>query len=412
VIFKKMDSLNSREKVVICVLFLFLVFLVIASVFALWRKLCKVESAGSCSARFAQPQKLYSIPSPYPNGKRVIITGGAGFIGSQLGFFLHNKGYDVVLIDNMAYGYQDNLVVDGKRFGTFIKAEILDDRTHALYAGVDCVFHFAALSALPVCQSNPRSAMEVNVGGVANVMEASRIHGVRRFIFASTSAVYEGNTESVLTEDLRVNPHLMYSLSKYQGELLVKAVAATYDQDIVILRFFNVFGPHQDFRRKSPPFTSYITRELVHGRAPHLHSDGNQRRDYVYVTDLIDLAIRAMKHPLAAGQTFNVASGQAYSVNEMYNMVKEELASNISPMYHPPSNFWKAYPRMFQGVKPIKLSILENEVNKVVLGSNEKAKEILKWTPKVTMQDGLRNMVNYAKQLSKDVQMKSFDTAW
>lgn len=371
-----------------------------------------VTTSSATASRFAAPEKLYSVPPAEWNGKRVVITGGAGFIGSQLGYHLHKKGYEVILIDNMEFGYDDNLVVDGARFGTFIKADVLDERVYSVFAGVNVVFHFAALSALPVCQSNPRRATDVNVAGVASMLEAARYHGVGRFIFASTSAVYEENTEPVLTEDLPVKPHLLYSLGKYQAEQLVEAMSTTYDMDYVILRFFNVYGPHQDFRRKSPPFTSYIVRELVNNRVPVLHSDGKQRRDYVYVTDLMDLAERAMENPAASKQVFNVASGESFSVNEMFDIVAKELGSNIRPVYHSAKSFWDAYPGMFTGKKPMKSSILEKEVNKAVLGSNGKAKKLLGWEPKVTMVQGLSTMVKYIKELNNELRQSAFDTAW
>jgi len=260
------------------------------------------------------------------------------------------------------------------------------------------VFHFAAITALPVCQNYPRHALDVNVAGVASVMEYSRIAGVRRFIFASTSAVYEENHEPVFTETLTVSPHLIYSLSKYQIEQLVFANAFAYDLDVVVLRFFNVYGPHQDFRRLSPPLASYVVRELVNGRVPIFHSNGEQSRDYIFVTDLMDLAIRAMSSPNAKGQIFNVASGRSYSVNEMYLIVAKQLNSNIRPVYHEAVDFWKAYPEMFSGAKPLNVSILVKEVNKRSLGSNEKARNLLGWEPKVTMEQGLSAMIDYVRK--------------
>lgn len=367
---------------------------------------------GQPAERFSAPRTVYSVAPAKWNGKRVVVTGGAGFIGSQLGYFLHKRGYEVTLIDNMEFGYEDNLVVDGERFGTLVVADVLDSRVHKYFEGVDTVFHFAAISALPVCQSNPQRATETNVGGVASMMEATRYYGVRRFIFASTSAVYEENTEATLTENLTVHPHLLYSLGKYQAEQLIEAMSRTYDIDYVILRFFNVFGPHQDFRRKSPPFTSYIIRELVNNRVAVLHSDGKQRRDYVYITDLLDLATRAMESPKAAGEIFNVASGTSYSVNEMYNIAANEIGSVLKPVYHDARSFWDAYPGMFTGAKPIKSAILEKEVNKAVLGSNAKARELLGWNPQVDMKEGLSRMITYIQGLNTNLRKGKFSTAW
>ena len=188
-------------------------------------------------------------------------------------------------------------------------------------------------------------------------------------------------------------------------------IAETYEQDIVILRFFNVFGPHQDFRRKSPPFTSYLVRELLNGRVPIFHSDGNQRRDYVYVTDLMDLAIRSMNSPQARGETFNVASGVSYSVNDMFAIVAKQLRSSVKPTFHDAASFWNAYPELFQGEKPLKKEILEREVNKAVLGSNENAKKLLGWDPKVSMEQGLLEMIKYIRKVDQGTSGK-LETAW
>ena len=347
----------------------------------------------------------------FPTRLRVLITGGAGFIGSQLGWKLHALGHEVILIDSMIFGYWDNLEVEGKRFGQFILADIMDPRVAPFFERVDIVFHFAALSALPVCQSFPRDSMAINVGGVANVLEISRRAGVKRFIFASTSAVYETNKEAVLSEDLVVNPHLLYSLSKYQAELLVKGMAETNGLDVVILRFFNVYGPHQDFRRKSPPFTSYIIRELVRNKV--LHSDGQQRRDYVHVEDLMSLASLCMTHPKAKGETFNVASGEAISVNEIYDIVADSLNSTIRPRYNPPAKFWDAYGTLFSGQNPIKIEILEKEVTKRTVGSYSKANELLGWKPKISMKEGLRDMVHYVMKSNRMDQKKQQEqSAW
>lgn len=366
----------------------------------------------SSSRGFPKPVVRYTAfpVSSSATGKTIVITGGAGFIGSQLGYHLHRMGHRVVLIDNMRFGYLDNLEVNGEQFGQFVEADVLDPRIDMFFDSADVVFHFAALSALPVCQSHPRDAMNVNVGGVANVLEICRKRGVRRFIFASTSAVYENTKHKdgspadeklILSEDLDVNPHLLYSLSKYQAELLVKSYSATYQLDSVILRFFNVYGPHQDFRRQSPPFTSYIIRELVNHARPVLHSDGTQRRDYVHVDDLMRLAVLVMNHPNASNEVFNVASGTHYSVNEMFEIVKKALKSDITPIFNPAERFWDKYPQLFDGKKPIKKEILIHEVNKRTVGSYAKAQRLLGWTPQVSMERGLASMVEFVQRDQK-----------
>ena len=355
---------------------------------------------------FHAPVVVYTVPPPVRPSPRsmlsIVITGGAGFIGSQLGYYPHRMGHKVTLIDNMVFGYEDNLVVDGQRFGRFIRGDVLDSRIWPFFVGADVLFHFAALTALPVCQSHPLEAMKVNVGGVAAVLEGARQTGVRRFILASTSAVYENNdirqhSRDGFTEDLPVSPHLLYSLSKSQAEQLTSAFAASYHMEVVVLRFFNVYGPHQDFRRKSPPFTSYIVRELIRGRTPVLHGDGTQRRDYIHVHDLICLAVLAMEHPAAVNQTFNVASGVTYSVNEVYAIVSSIVRTSIRPHRRNALHFWNAYPELFQGNRTLRLDVLEREVQKNNLGSYARAWQLLGWAPKMSMRLGLRGLVRYVR---------------
>ncbi|ORC87400.1 uDP-glucose 4-epimerase [Trypanosoma theileri] len=366
-------------------------------------------ATGVNPARFEPPRIIYTRFPPMEKRKRdknnrplrILITGGAGFIGSQLGVHFHRQGYEVILLDNMAFGYKDNLIVNGKRFGMFVLADVLDERTYKFYEGVDTVFHFAAISALPVCQQNPRYAADVNIAGAASALEASRLAGVRRFIFSSTSAVYENNSEPILVESLPVTPKLIYPLTKYQAELLVKSFGVSYGMDFVIMRFFNVYGPHQDVRRRSPPFTSYIARELVRGRRPVLHGTGKQQRDYVYIMDLINLAELLMTAARAKCEIVNVASGKSYSTREMFDMVAEITnRKDIKPYFQNAKSFWNAYSHLSKGSYPLDQNLIEGEVEKRVLGSYEKAKELVGWNPRISMKEGLEKIVDYIKSLN------------
>jgi nucleoside-diphosphate-sugar epimerase len=158
---------------------------------------------------------------------KILITGGAGFIGSQLGYYLHKKGNDVVLLDNMEHGHEDNLEIDGERFGTFVNMDIRDKLLANEMADVDYVVHLAGVSSLPRCQSEPAYAIDVNVGGTANVLEACRRAGVKRMVFASTGAVYEGNDEYPQSEDLELSPYLVYPMSKYLHHKVLQCIRAS-----------------------------------------------------------------------------------------------------------------------------------------------------------------------------------------
>lgn len=332
-------------------------------------------------------------------GKKIVITGGAGFIGSKLGYLLHTKGYEVIMIDNLSGGYEDNLIIEGKTFGKFVKADIRSKEIEKYFKGASCVFHLAAISALPVCQSEPGYAMEVNVAGTANILELSRRHDVEKVVFASTSAIYEENTRFPCKESDDVNPHLMYSVSKFAAEQVCRGFQQTYGMKIAITRYYNVYGPHQDVRRKSPPLVGYIIKELLYGRQPILHSNGEQRRDYVFIDDVNELNLLCMENDKAAGKIFNVASGKTYSVNEIYAIIAKLLKTDIRPIFREPSKFWDKYPELYTGRYSIKDEYLEKEVNKFTLGDTRTAKEVLGWKAKTPIDVGLAKTVEHAKKL-------------
>lgn len=329
---------------------------------------------------------------------KILITGGAGFIGSQLGYQLEKEGHDVILLDNMSYGRLDNLVINGETFGNFVGMDIRSKDIYKIMRGVDYVFHLAGIAPLPDCQSDPYSAIDVNVSGTANVLDAARYHGVKRVIFSSTSAVYENNKKFPCLEEDKVFPTLIYPNSKLQSEMLCKSYVDSYGLDVVMLRFFNVFGPHQDLQRKHPPLIGYVIRELFYNRVPILHSNGLQERDYVYTQDVIDFCKIVMTKENISSEVFNVASGKTYSVRDIYKIIAEYMNKDIEPIYSDASEFWNKYPLLYEGHLTLKKEILEKEVNKYALGSNEKAKKI-GWIPKVSLEQGLKNSVNYAIKL-------------
>ena len=333
------------------------------------------------------------------NNKKIVITGGAGFIGSQLGHKLDQEGYDVLLMDDMSFGYQDNLTIEGKTFGTFVKADIRTKEIFDILKNTDTVYHFAGISALPVCQENPYYAIDVNVAGTANVLEAARLNNVRRVIFASTSATYENSTSFPVKETDTVSPHLLYSCSKLQGEILCKSYFKTYGMEVEIIRFFNVYGPHQDFKRISPPLTSYLIKCFLQGKQPMLHSSGTQKRDYVYVDDLNRLNKLCMTHPAAPGNIFNAASGSSYSVLEIYDLLAKAFGTDIKPAFQAASKFWDKYPKLFEGSRPFPEQLLEKEVNKYSLGDTSHTLEKIGWKAEVSLQDGMNKTALYAKQL-------------
>jgi nucleoside-diphosphate-sugar epimerase len=331
--------------------------------------------------------------------KKVVITGGAGFIGSKLGYDLFKDGFKVTLLDDISFGYESNLTMNGETFGEFVQQDVRSRDLVQYLEGADCVFHLAAISALPVCQSEPDRAISINVGGTASVLEAARQAGVRRVVLASTSAIYENNTKFPCSEDDPVEPNLLYSVSKLCAEHLCKAFSNVYGMEIAITRYYNVYGPNQDVQRQSPPFVGYVIRELLTNKRPILHSDGKQQRDYVYIDDVNNLNRLCMTQPEAVGQTFNVASGHSYSVNEIFEMVAELLGSNLKPVFRESTQFWNEYPSLFNGVYPLHGQRIAKEVDKFTLGSTCKARETLGWQANTPIRDGLKTTIDHARRL-------------
>jgi UDP-glucose 4-epimerase len=330
---------------------------------------------------------------------KILITGGAGFIGSQLGYKLYNDGHEVILLDNMSFGHKDNLIINGKKFGTFILDDIRNKSLFNHCKGVDYVYHLAGIAPLPNCQENPYNAVDINVAGTANVLEASRVNGVKRVIFASTSAIYENNKQTPFLESDKTSPDLIYATTKMQCEALCNSFTQTYGIETVILRFFNVYGPHQDFQRKQPPLTGYLIKEFILGNTPILHSDGYQKRDYVYIDDLLELCEIVMTHKDASGETFNVSSGKAISVREIVDIISSNFKNAKKPIYREAHKFWDKYPKLFGGKYPLKKQRLEAEVKKFSLGSTNKSKQILNWEAKTNFEEGFKVSVEYAKKI-------------
>lgn len=329
---------------------------------------------------------------------RILVTGGAGFIGSNLALALMPK-HEVLVLDNLCFGYLENLKRDKKKFPerNIIKMDVRDPNIIKLVRGVDIVFHFAGITSLPECQNNPNEAYQVNVAGTANILEASRRMNVKRVIFSSSSAVYENEMIFPTPEIDDPHPSLSYSLSKKHGEEVCKTYQKLYGMDIVMLRFFNVYGPHMDSKRISPPVISYMIKCLKEKRRPILHSDGNQKRDMVYVDDVVKLCSLVLGNKKAKNQTFNVGSGKAYSIMDIYKKLAKLLKrETIKPIFRSAELIWENYPSLFKGMYPLHTNVLKKEVNKYTLASIKKSTKVLGWTPRIDLDTGLHKTLRVA----------------
>ena len=329
---------------------------------------------------------------------RILVTGGAGFIGSQLGAALDRDGHEVILVDDMSDGHEDNLVVEGRRAGHFHLLDVRRPELAPLLDGVETVFQFAGPSSRPKCQSQPAYAYDNNVGGVANVLELSRRAGVRRVIFSSTSAVYENTKTTPFREDAEIAPDLIYAMTKQAAERLCAGVARTCGLDVIVARFFNVYGEHQDFHRVNPPFVSYLAREALHGRAPLLFNPSPAARDYVNVADVIDcLKLMRVAPKRYAGEAFNICSGQGWSVPQIVALYAQAIGRPIDPVYGDPGAFWDRFPALFEGPLPLERARIAAEVFKHSIGDPAKTRAEFGFEPRVSMEEGLRRLHVFAQ---------------
>jgi UDP-glucose 4-epimerase len=264
---------------------------------------------------------------------RVLVTGGGGFIGSHLVERMLELGHDVVALDNFSTGRRENL------------APFLDDialvegdmrsyeRVHTAVQGCEVVYHQAALPSVPRSVQDPLTSTEANVTGTLNVLLNARDAGVRRVVFASSSSIYGANAELPKHEEMPVLPLSPYAVSKLAGEGFCRSFAGVYGLDCVALRYFNVFGPRQDpTSQYSAVIPNFITAALV-GRAPVVHGDGEQSRDFTYVANVVEANVLALESPGLAGRVYNVACGERISLNHLLAEIGTLLGVAITPEY-------------------------------------------------------------------------------
>ena len=334
----------------------------------------------------------------------ILITGAAGFIGSQLAYKFIKENHNVTLIDNMSYGHKDNLMFDDIDLNTnLIEIDIRDRCSlEALFSDMnfDYVYNIAGIAPLPDCQSDPCEAIDVNVNGFVNILELSRTFGVKTVIQASTNAMYENCTRFPTFEDDFPLPTLIYPNTKYCAERFAQSYCDTYGMNVCCVRFANVYGPHVDCLRKQPPFVGYLIRELYYDRTPVFHSNGKQSRDYVYVDDLTDLLEKVQS--CKGFDAVNCSNNKSYSVRDIYDIAQNIMNKHIPAEYVDSSNYWKKYPELYIGSYSIKPEVLDHEVNKYSLCDNTHGFTKYNWKPKIGIEEGMKRMIKYTvKQFEK-----------
>ncbi|MGI6300681.1 MAG: SDR family oxidoreductase [Verrucomicrobiota bacterium] len=268
---------------------------------------------------------------------RVLVTGGAGFIGSHLAEALVRAGHTVRVLDDLSSGRRENLAHLDRDI-EFLQADICDRAAvKTAVAGVDTVFHQAAMASVPRSIELPLETNSINIGGTVALLCAARDAGVRRFVFASSSSIYGDNPVLPKSEEMSLSPISPYGLQKQAGEQYVCMFHRLYGLETVALRYFNVFGPRQnpesDYAAVIPIF---ITR-LLQGRAPTVYGDGEQSRDFTYVENVVRANMLCMDVPTGAvGRAYNIACGERYSLNDLLRMINAELGTATIAEYTDP----------------------------------------------------------------------------
>jgi UDP-glucose 4-epimerase len=266
---------------------------------------------------------------------RALVTGGAGFIGSNLVRALVERGDDVRVLDNFSTGNRANL---GGLDVEIVEGELRSyERVHNAVRGSEIVFHLGALGSVPRSVQDPLTSSAVNVEGTLNVLLAARDEGVRRVVFSSSSSVYGAKSDLPVDESLAADPISPYGVAKLAAERYCVSFSRVYESfETVVLRYFNVFGPRQSpFSQYAAMVPLFITA-VAAGEPVTVFGDGEQSRDFTYVANVVDATLRAAHADGASGRIFNVAAGSPASVNDVAVAIGRILDKPVERLYAPP----------------------------------------------------------------------------
>ncbi len=293
----------------------------------------------------------------------VLVTGGAGFIGSHLADALVERGLRVRILDNFSTGRRENL----NRRAELIEADIRDpDAIRTAFTGVDTVFHTAALARVPLSIEKPVETHLVNAVGTLNVLVTARDAGVRRFVFSGSSSVYGDQPTLPLHEQMPPKPLNPYALQKLVGEQYTRLFHQLYGMETLTLRYFNVFGPRMATLGAYVTVLGVFLRLRREGRPLTIHGDGNQSRDFTHVRDVVRANLLAMDCDLADGRAFNIGQGRNWTINRVAELIGGPLA------YLPgrPGDI------------------------RHTLADYRQAESVLGWRPQVGLEEGVRELID------------------
>jgi nucleoside-diphosphate-sugar epimerase len=269
-------------------------------------------------------------------GRRALVTGGAGFIGSHIADRLVGDGWSVRILDDFSSGREENLADCRDRI-ELLRGDLRDpDFVARAVRDVEVVFHQAALASVPRSVAEPQRTNHVNITGTLGLLEAARRAGVRRLVFAASSSAYGDTPTLPKVETMPANPMSPYALQKYVGEVYCSLYTRLYGLETVALRYFNVYGPRQDPQSEYAAVIPRFVTACLGNESPRIHGDGEQTRDFSFVSDAVQANLLAADAPRASGTVMNVAGGRRVSLNQLLRDIIELTGANVEPHHDPP----------------------------------------------------------------------------
>jgi UDP-glucose 4-epimerase len=319
--------------------------------------------------------------------RRVLVTGGAGFVGSNLVLRLLREGAQVTVLDDLFTGRRENLPATGI---AFVEGSVCDSPTvERLVADKEIVIHAAARNIV-VSTRNPREDFETNIGGTLNVLLAARAAGTKRVVYTSSTSVY-GNPRSLpINEDDPLSVLTPYAVSKLAGEHYCIAFYESYGLPAAAVRYSNIYGPGQDPANPYCGVVAKFVEAMFAGRAPVIHGDGSQTRDFTFIDDAVEATLLAATSERALGEVFNVGTGVETSVNQLAEILLRITGAQVRPTHSDRRD-------------------VDNIRRRVV--NIEKTRRTLRWVPEMTLEEGLRRTVEWQRQHDSGRGARSTTTA-
>jgi UDP-N-acetylglucosamine 4-epimerase len=325
-------------------------------------------------------QPLHKTPV---ENKTFLITGGAGFIGSNITEYLLMHGANVRVFDNLATGNLDNLSEFTSIHGfEFFEGDIRNaEDCRKACKGIDVICHQAAIGSVPRSINDPQTSNDVNIGGFVNVLTAARDAGIRRLVYASSSSVYGGEPNLPKKEERIGNPLSPYAVTKFANEVYADVFSRCYDLELIGLRYFNIFGPKQDPYGEYAAVMPLFIKALLNNEAPYINGDGGQTRDFTFIHNAVQANVLALTtdNAEAFNNVYNVAFGERFTINQMFEAIRSYLGKDIQAIHREPR------------AGDIRDS----------LADISKAKERLGYDPQYSFDDGLPLTIEYFRNVFK-----------